>query len=275
MNNTIKAKVVEFITAQKMFTSVNIGNAIKKDGTWIANHDVAEWLRSNFDTVNKEIGDSYTSTSIPVNNDTERATLYYPFFADPINYNDRNAQATTPDEFEKDHGYKSIDPQAQPKTSQCPAGSMPSTPLAAAVITAPPTPTPTPAAPTPVALDKSTKKAKKTKSTTKKVKKTKSTKKAKAKKLPPVINIKQRKIKDVSQNVIRIPTAFIKALGLKPGDSVAASRKVLIKGIPNTLRVHKDYRVGIPRACLSLKKRQTVHIFMRDGKIGIEKVTKK
>jgi len=56
---------------------------------------------------------------------------------------------------------------------------------------------------------------------------------------------------------------------------VAASRKVLIKGIPNTLRVRKDYRVGIPRSCLSLKKRQAVNIFLKDGKIGITKITKK
>ena len=44
-DTTIEAKVDEFVNDNKGFTSVDIGNAIKTDGTWIANREVAAWLR--------------------------------------------------------------------------------------------------------------------------------------------------------------------------------------------------------------------------------------
>ena len=46
---------------------------------------------------------------------------------------------------------------------------------------------------------------------------------------------------------IRIPGAFIKALGLKPGDNVAASSKIKIPNLSDKITVQNDYRVSFPR----------------------------
>jgi len=112
----IKEKTTEFINSQRLFTSVNLTNAIKKDGIWIKNSEVAYWLRHSFDELNEDLGDSYCVTQIQVLQNSQHANLYHPFFADVSNYNDRDAQAMTPDEFEKIHNYSITDPKAQPSS---------------------------------------------------------------------------------------------------------------------------------------------------------------
>ena len=52
----IKAKIDEYVTKNEAFTSVDIANAIKTDGTWIRNRDVAAWLRKNFSAADAGIG---------------------------------------------------------------------------------------------------------------------------------------------------------------------------------------------------------------------------
>ncbi len=228
----IKNKVNEFITGQKMFTSVNLTNAIKKDGTWISNSNVAEWLRSNFDEVNEELGDSYHSSLISVMNDSRKAHLYYPFFADPNNFNDRNTDAMTPDEFQKLHGYSFTDAKAKPQSKVADgngATSTTNTNTSYSLGSIPQTSKATP------------------------------------------INFPARTITERSKDRIRIPGAFIKALGLKPGDKVAASQKIKIPNLSQNIIVQSDYRVSIPRATLSLGK-GPVRMFIKDGSLAIEKV---
>lgn len=228
----IKNKVKEFITNQKMFTSVNLTNAIKKDGIWINNSGVAEWLRNNFEEVNEELGDSYHSSLILVMNDSRKANLYYPFFADPNNFNDRNTDALTPDEFQALHGYSFTDAKAKPQSKA--AGN---------------TVAPAVASVTNVNLAS--------------VPQTSKT-------VAP-INFPARTITEKSKDRIRIPGAFIKALGLNPGDNVAASQKIKIPNLSKNIKVQSDYRVSILRSSLSLGK-GPVRMFIKDGSLTIEKV---
>jgi hypothetical protein len=96
LDATIKVKVQEFISKEEMFTSVDIANAIKQDGIWIKNREVRDWLRANVsDTA--LFGD-YAHTQIQVCCGTATATLYYPMFKDPDDYQKRDQVALTPDE---------------------------------------------------------------------------------------------------------------------------------------------------------------------------------
>jgi hypothetical protein len=83
-NEIITEKVKQFVANKEMFTSVDISNSIKQDGTWIMNREVAAFLRQyNFS------GDAYEHSLIAVtkvNGQSARANVYYPDYADPANY---------------------------------------------------------------------------------------------------------------------------------------------------------------------------------------------
>lgn len=225
-SEVIKAKVESFINDQKMFTSINIANAIKKDGIWIRNTVVAEWLRDNFQEVNEDLGDNYIVNLIFVKNNTLKANLYFPFFSDPDNFNDRDADALTPDDFFKLHNYHYNDAKASPVNKQI------NPPVTSVTSVTPVTQPTAPVAP---------------------------------------VNLKVRTITEKANDRLKIPAAFIKALGLKPGDNVAASDKVKIPDLPSGIIVQKDFRVSIPRKLLSLGK-GPVRICIKDSCLEIEKV---
>jgi len=67
-----------------------------------------------------------------------------------------------------------------------------------------------------------------------------------------------------------MPERF-KALGLKPGDNVAASGKIKIPNLSDKITVQNDYRVSFPRDLMSLGK-GPVRMYIKDGTLGIEKV---
>lgn len=94
----IESKVNDFIVKNEAFTSVDLANSIKKDGTWIKNRRVASWLRSNFKA------DDYETTMIDVGGSNGQANLYHPDFFDEMNYDGQNQKAMTPTEFEALHG---------------------------------------------------------------------------------------------------------------------------------------------------------------------------
>lgn len=114
MSNVIKAKVTELMQNSMMFTSVNVGNAVKSDGTWISNREVAKWLRQNFSDLNDDLDTDYIATQISVNGSSS-ANLYHHFSADPDNYTDRLLKAITPVEFKAKHGK---DPFTLPTTTK-------------------------------------------------------------------------------------------------------------------------------------------------------------
>jgi hypothetical protein len=96
---TISNEVKVWMRDNKLFTSVDIGNALKEKGNFIRNRDVASYLRGAFQTVATWAGVSYVQTPIDVileNGGTAEASLYYPFGADPTEYTARSQKALPP-----------------------------------------------------------------------------------------------------------------------------------------------------------------------------------
>ena len=88
-----------WMKAGKMFTSVDIGNALKEKGEFIRNRDVASYLRGAYLTVAVWAGANYEKTPIDVTLDsgvTMEASLYHPAGMDPANYIDRSQKALPP-----------------------------------------------------------------------------------------------------------------------------------------------------------------------------------
>jgi hypothetical protein len=96
MDATIKQKVQEFVGRKEMFTSVDVSNSIKKDGIWVRNAEVRNWLRANSRDPN--VFDGYSSSTISVCGGNTDATLYHPSLGDPDDYQARDQQPLTPDE---------------------------------------------------------------------------------------------------------------------------------------------------------------------------------
>lgn len=98
----IQNQVNDFVTKDEAFTSVDIGNAIKRSGTWIRNREVAIWLRNNFNNPDYEI------TMIDVGRGF-RANLYHPDYFDSDNYDGKNQKAINPDDFKTLHSINDDD----------------------------------------------------------------------------------------------------------------------------------------------------------------------
>jgi hypothetical protein len=93
---TVLEKVTEAIIANKMFTSVDIANAVKREGLWVRNHEVRNWLQDNF--MNKSLFQDYAISQISVCNNSSFASLYHPALNDPNDYLDRDQRPLTPDD---------------------------------------------------------------------------------------------------------------------------------------------------------------------------------
>lgn len=92
-----------------MFTSVDLANKVKKDGSWIRNREVAAWLRQNINANSGPGVPTYDTTMIDVEitdngvQTTVEARLYHPMGTDPDLYTGTDAVAVTPDDFAKMH----------------------------------------------------------------------------------------------------------------------------------------------------------------------------
>lgn len=93
---TVQEKVIEFIRAGKLFTSVDIANAVKNEGLWIRNREVRDWLHDHFS--DKSIFENYIISNITVCNGSSAASLYHPDTLDPSLYVETNQRTLTPDE---------------------------------------------------------------------------------------------------------------------------------------------------------------------------------
>jgi hypothetical protein len=111
MDKVIRAKVEDFVKKQLMFTSVDISNAIKKDGVWVRNSDTSTWLHRNFNDVNDSLAADYTVVTIKVLNNTVSALLYLHVTHSADNYTNRDLEAMTPSQFKRLYGY---DPTSTP-----------------------------------------------------------------------------------------------------------------------------------------------------------------
>lgn len=92
MNTKVESKVKSFINDDKMFTSVDVSNAIKRDGTWISNREVSIFLKGYSLSTS-----DYSKTVISVGSG-RKAYLYHPDGVDPSDYANTNARALTPTE---------------------------------------------------------------------------------------------------------------------------------------------------------------------------------
>jgi hypothetical protein len=95
-NQVIKEMVQKFVNDEKMFTSVDIGNAIKKEtlSMDVRNRDVRNWLRANIGR--DPVLQDYVTESIDINNGSGAATLYKPHWKDAEDYKDRDQKAFGP-----------------------------------------------------------------------------------------------------------------------------------------------------------------------------------
>jgi hypothetical protein len=93
---SVLEKVTDFIKKDKMFTSVDIANAVKADGLWVRNCEVRDWLQENFS--NKTLFVDYVISQIQVCQGSTTASLYHPVLLNPANYMDRDLRPLTPDE---------------------------------------------------------------------------------------------------------------------------------------------------------------------------------
>lgn len=85
-------KVKEFISKEVPFTSVDVANEIKEEGTWVKNREVARFLRNyDFSSTN------YQTSNISVSNG-RTARLYHPDFIDAETYDNTDQRALTPNE---------------------------------------------------------------------------------------------------------------------------------------------------------------------------------
>lgn len=92
--SAIRETVLEYVKGEKLFTSVDISNAIKQAGFFVRNREVTAWLHANRD--DQKHFPNYDYTMTPVRNDTVQATLYYPCWKDPADYKDTNQRTLTP-----------------------------------------------------------------------------------------------------------------------------------------------------------------------------------
>jgi hypothetical protein len=96
LDATIREKVEGYVKEQKLYTSVDIANAIKRDGIWVRTREVRDWLRANIsDTI---LFQDYTTSTIDVCSGAAQATLYHPTTKDPLEYTERDQVSLTPDE---------------------------------------------------------------------------------------------------------------------------------------------------------------------------------
>lgn len=99
MDATIRQKVDEVIKREDMFTSMDISNAIKRDGIWVRNRETRDWLRANF--TDKTIFGDYAASPIKVAGGAVDATLYHPLWKDPSTYTGGDQVPLTPDEVKE------------------------------------------------------------------------------------------------------------------------------------------------------------------------------
>jgi hypothetical protein len=107
--NTVQDKVDEFITGQKGFTSVDVCNAIKRDGVWIRNREVAAYLRG----ATMPVGYGVSRVTVELKDgDISQASVYLPNTLCVADYTDTAQEAMTPDEFTALHGFDPFVPQS-------------------------------------------------------------------------------------------------------------------------------------------------------------------
>lgn len=113
MNDTkIEATVDQFVNDEKGFTSVDIANAIKTEGTWVPNREVAAWLRRW--TPPSNYGITKITVQVVDTGASAQAGVYLPDNLSVSDYTATSLEAMTPAMFETLHGVNPIAPVIDP-----------------------------------------------------------------------------------------------------------------------------------------------------------------
>lgn len=110
----IREVVEEMVTDEAMFTSVDVGNSVKRKilSMDIRNREVAQWLRDN---ASSDVSmQDYDSVMISVDNGKAQATLYYPHWLDPEDYVARDQKALGPDDIDDLRKQQGLTPAIAP-----------------------------------------------------------------------------------------------------------------------------------------------------------------
>lgn len=102
----LRSVISTFCIGEKMFTSVEIANHLKRLGVWMRNRDVSKFLHANVPAIGALSGVEYKSDLIFVdaNGRNYGATVYFPDGFDPEDYMARDLRAITPNDFKDMHG---------------------------------------------------------------------------------------------------------------------------------------------------------------------------
>ncbi len=121
MSDTIiQTKVDEFTAEELAFTSVDVCNSIKTDGTWIRNRDVAAWLRR----WTPPVGYGISRVTVTLEGGgSAQASVYLPNTSSVVEYVKTSQRAMTPAEFEQIHGYDPVSASTAPPASIIDDGS--------------------------------------------------------------------------------------------------------------------------------------------------------
>lgn len=256
----IREAVEDFVQDEKPFTSVDIGNAVKRKtlSMDIRNREVATWLRKNAPT--DSVLQDYDTVPITVNNGQHTATLYFPHWTDPEDYASRDQKALGPDDISdlrQQAGLANATPTTDSSTEEDNQSSDSSDTYASKT-----------AAATPVNPN-TTDAGKATRYDDSKVD------------IADLfddgdqynpdgdgVRIKKRL---ASVERLWIPTDIVKAIGLNPGDTVDIDKVKIHHGKLNPgLKVHYDGRFAIPRRCIGYGT-DPVKVLVKGDEIYFEK----
>jgi DNA-binding CsgD family transcriptional regulator len=106
----INQVLTDFMLQDKIFTSVDVANEVKRCGKWISNTDVAAYLRLTVINLSNQIQIAYKQETISVttNKGQTTASIYLPVNANVSSYQGTDQSAMTPEEFLKLHPGKSV-----------------------------------------------------------------------------------------------------------------------------------------------------------------------
>ena len=111
MTAIIEKTIDEFVDAGILFTSVDIANKIKSEGTWVKNRDVSAYLKNAFAT-NQYITYKVSKISVKRTEDDKLvdAFLYHPINKDPSEYKNTDLKALSPSDVQINDNSTNVPP---------------------------------------------------------------------------------------------------------------------------------------------------------------------
>lgn len=240
MSTTIEVKeaVREFVAGNKLFTSVDVANEIKKAGVWKRNRDVAAELRNLFASGDSAF-DGYDRCNISVESGSKTATLYLPCGATPDDYTQRDQKALGPAVAKAGAGVAPTGAKVL-FTTQAPSSGI--------------------------------SKSSATKVVFKRVKRAQTTQTTSVSDIADVLdtNIVMSKVIRTKER-IKIPGGMVRKLGWKPGQVADLSRIKTHNAVRVGVIVAADYRVSIPRSAVNWGSKPVKVMLTSDREIIFDK----